>query len=131
MSNSASASSSHLTVMINGLRDQKGQVCLSLFSQAQGFPSRGDQAIESRCVRANEAALGVTFKNLSPGRYAVAAFHDENSDAKLNTGFLGIPKEEFGFSRNPRIGIGAPRFEAAEFLLTSQETKIQIQLKYF
>jgi len=35
------------------------------------------------------------------------------------------------FSQNPQIGTRAPRFEDAAFLLTGQNTQIQVQLKYF
>ena len=131
MSESATASNSNLTVMINGLRNQKGRICLSLFSRSEGFPSKSDRAVASQCIRSNEASRGATFENLNPGSYAIAVFHDANADGKLNTGFLGIPKEGFGFSRNPRIGIGAPRFADAALRLTSQNTQVQIQLKYF
>ncbi len=120
-----------LTVTVSGLRNQKGQVCLSLFAQAQGFPTKSSLAVASRCISADHSPLTLTFNNLNPGNYAVALIHDENRDGKINTGFLGIPKEGFGFSRNPSIGFGAPRFEDAAIALTQQNTKTQIQVKYF
>ncbi len=56
MSSTASAASnSRLTVSVNGLRNQKGAVCFSLFSNAQGFPRQNDRAIASRCVSAGAA----------------------------------------------------------------------------
>lgn len=64
------------------------------------------------------------------GRYAVAVIHDANEDGKLNSGFLGIPKEGFGFSRNPKIRTSAPDFEDTAILLADQSTSIQILLKY-
>lgn len=131
MSSNANASSSSLTVAIDGLRNQNGQVCLSLFSQSEGFPDQIGRAVSVQCIQANEASSSITFENLNPGQYAVALFHDANMDGKLNTGFLGIPREGFGFSRNPQIGTRAPRFEDAALLLTSQSTSIQIQLNYF
>jgi uncharacterized protein (DUF2141 family) len=60
----------------------------------------------------------------------IAVIHDSNNDGKLNTGFLGIPKEGFGFSQNPRIGTRAPRFRDTAFLISGESTKIQIALKY-
>lgn len=127
----ADASGSELTATINGLKSQNGQLCLSLFSQASGFPSRGDRAIASQCIRVSDASPGITFKDLHPGSYAVAVFHDANADGKLNKGFLGIPREGFGFSRNPRIGTSAPRFKDAVFLVLSPDTEIEIEMKYF
>lgn len=120
-----------LTVTVNGLRNQKGQVCLSLFAQAQGFPTNPSLAVASRCVSAESSPLTVTFNNLRSGTYAVAMIHDENRDGKMNTGFLGIPKEGFGFSRNPSVSFSAPSFEDTAISVTQPNTKTQIQVKYF
>jgi uncharacterized protein (DUF2141 family) len=123
------ASDGRLTIEVDGLRNQKGSICFSLFSNEQGFPKRSDRAIATRCVKAT-ASVSTTFDQLAPGTYAVAMIHDANDDGKLNTGFLGIPKEGFGFSRNPRIGTSAPSFQDAAILIGRGSTKIQINLKY-
>lgn len=119
-----------LTVEINGLRNQKGMVCLSLFSGGQGFPNESDRAIASRFVEAKEASVSAIFDQLSPGEYAVAVIHDDNGDGKMNTGIFGIPKEGFGFSRNPKIGMSAPKFEETAVQVSGDDTKIQIDMKY-
>jgi uncharacterized protein (DUF2141 family) len=120
-----------LTVTIEGLKNQEGQVCLSLFSSAQGFPDESDRAVASRCIRAESIPLSVTFSNLSPGNYAVAVIHDANNDGKLNTGFLGIPKEGIGFSQNPRLRFSAPSFEDTSLSISELGIQAQVQLKYF
>jgi uncharacterized protein (DUF2141 family) len=130
MSQSVAASGNRLTVVIDGLKNTKGNVCLSLFSQAEGFPNRADRATALQCVAAGDLADGVTFEGLSPGNYAIAVFHDANTDGKLNTGVFGIPKEGFGFSQNPSIQMRAPRFNEAAFALSNTPAQIQIQLKY-
>lgn len=124
-------SNSNLTVTVSGLRNQKGRVCFSLFADGQGFPSNSDRALESRCVKVVNTLPAVTFKNLSAGSYAVAVFHDEDGDGIFKRGFLGIPKEGFGFSRNPAILTGPPSFKDAAVSVTDQSLQIQIQLKYF
>ena len=45
-------------------------------------------------------AASVKFGDLVPGTYVLVLLHDENENNKLDT-MLGIPKEGFGFSRNP------------------------------
>lgn len=77
-----------------------------------------------------QAELTVMIKDLPPGKYAVSAFHDKNSNKKLDTGFFGIPKEGFGFSKNPSIHFGAPDYEECE-IDTSEKTKFDIVLKHF
>lgn len=124
-------SSSSLTVTINGLKNQRGQVCLSLFSGGRGFPSSSDRAVVARCVKLENAPLTVKFENLKPGSYAIAAFHDANSDGVLNRNLLGIPTEEFGFSQNPTILTGAPKFGDCAVLVAGPQTNINIQMLNF
>ncbi len=75
------------------------------------------------------ATHGLRFTGLPHGTYAVAVIHDENSNAKLDT-FAGIPREGFGFSRNPPIRFGAPRFAAARFAVESDAERQQIGMRY-
>ena len=39
---------------------------------------------------------------LPRGKYGVIAFHDLNGNEKLDTNFMGIPNEPYGFSNNAR-----------------------------
>ncbi|GAA4809529.1 hypothetical protein GCM10023232_00640 [Sphingosinicella ginsenosidimutans] len=82
----------------------------------------------SRTVRAADAG-SVLFRGLPPGDYAVSVIHDENDDGRLNT-FVGIPREGFGFSRNPRIRMGPPRFEECRIAVTGAAMREVIQIKY-
>lgn len=121
---------SSLTVMINGIKKQSGQVCLSLFSSSQGFPSNSSSALQAQCTIVDDKPLAITFRNLKAGSYAVAAIHDVNNDSNLNRNFLGIPTEGIGFSRNPRIVTGPPKFNDSVVLINGSSTSIQIQLQY-
>jgi uncharacterized protein (DUF2141 family) len=64
----------------------------------------------------------VVLKNLKPGNYAFKYFHDENDDEKLNTNFVGMPKEGFGFSNNAKGTFGIPAFEKMIFEVTQSDT---------
>ncbi len=96
----------------------------------KGFPSNGAEAVQNRCVAITAMPLFFTFENLQPGSYAVAILHDANSDDKVNRNFIGIPLEGFGFSRNPIIRTGPPKFNDAVVLVAGPSTNIQIQLNY-
>ncbi|QSJ17380.1 DUF2141 domain-containing protein [Nostoc sp. UHCC 0702] len=129
---SAKASSnSNLTVEIDGFKNQKGQVCTSIFASSQGFPNNRDRVIQRQCTKISERSVKVSFGNLKAGNYAVAVIHDENNDLKLNRNDIGIPTEGFGFSRNPEVTTSPPKFNDAAFLIAGPNTDIQIQLKYF
>ncbi|MEB3281713.1 MAG: DUF2141 domain-containing protein [Lyngbya sp.] len=123
-------SNSDLTVELNGLKNQIGQVCLSLFSSNQGFPDHKENALQSQCVQLGKESPKITFENLIPGNYAVAVFHDANSDQTLNLNSLGIPTEGFGFSRNPTILAGPPQFDDTAVVVATAQNNIQIQLQY-
>ena len=122
---------SQLAVEVDGLRNQQGQVCLSLFATGRGFPSRNTNAVQNQCVAITAIPQLVTFQNLSPGSYAVAVLHDANNDSEFNRNALGIPREGFGFSRNPVIRTGPPEFGDAAILVAGPRTNIQVQLNYF
>jgi len=62
-------------------------------------PTYGDPAEEWR-------RLGGLFPGVAPGRYAVSVFHDENSNGKMDTNFIGIPREGVGASNNAKGHLG-------------------------
>ena len=117
-----------LEIGFAGQRSTKGMMRVCLTADPANFPNCVDDAAAvTRSVSAGAGAL--TIPGLVPGAYAVAVIHDENGNARLDT-FAGIPREGFGFSRNPAIRFGPPRFAAAEFPLTAGAEKQQIRLRY-
>ncbi|PSB01479.1 DUF2141 domain-containing protein [Merismopedia glauca] len=119
-----------LNITIDGLKNQKGQICMSLFASNRGFPSDSRKAVKGKCIKVNGSSIVVNFSNLNPGSYAAAVIHDANSDKNLNRNYLGIPTEGFGFSRNPQIVSGPPKFGDTSFLVVGNSTNIAIQLQY-
>ncbi|MGY4395112.1 uncharacterized protein (DUF2141 family) [Sphingomonas sp. UYAg733] len=117
-----------LHVDIARLRSAKGMLRICLTADPKNFPACLDDArAVTRSVRADAPAI--LFAGLPRGDYAVAVIHDENGNKKLDT-FVGIPREGFGFSRNPAIAFGPPRFSAARFTLTGDSEEQQIRMKY-
>ncbi|HEX7693390.1 MAG TPA: DUF2141 domain-containing protein [Sphingomonas sp.] len=117
-----------LEIDVDGLRSAKGLIRVCLTADPKNFPQCvDDRDAVKRSVPA--AQRTIRFDGLAPGTYAAALIHDENSNAKLDT-LMGIPREGFGFSRNPRIGFGPPRFAAAQFALGGVAEKQQITMRY-
>ena len=46
----------------------------------------------------------------TPNRFAVSAYHDSNTNTRLDKNSFGIPMERYGFSKNPKRGFGPPKF---------------------
>jgi uncharacterized protein (DUF2141 family) len=67
--------------------------------------------------------------DLVPGTYAVALFHDRNSNGFLDKKALGIPKEPYGFSNNASATFGPPSFERAKIVLDGSPVTIEIRLR--
>jgi uncharacterized protein (DUF2141 family) len=119
-----------ITLSFKKLANTNGLIQIALFDRAEGFP--GDHSAAVPYTLELGEAQEIVLKDISSGEYAIAVYHDENSDFKLNTGALGIPKEGFGFSNNPRILFGAPKYKKVKFNLKESESKkIQIKLKHF
>jgi uncharacterized protein (DUF2141 family) len=121
-----------LEVRFKGLKSDKGQVCLTLFTGPKGFPKGGKNSNlkASRCAALTKGGGVVAFNNLPYGVYAIAAIHDSNNDSRLNQNALGLPTEGFGFSNNPPLKFGPASFSDAEFFVAGTKTVAQIQMRY-
>lgn len=117
-----------LHVDVAMLRSGKGMLRLCLTADPKNFPACvGDARAITRSVPAGNPDM--VFAGLPTGNYALAVIHDENGNNKLDT-MLGIPREGFGFSRNPTITFGPPRFAAARFQLDTDANRQQVRMKY-
>jgi len=117
-----------LDVQVANLRSGKGLIRVCLTADPGNFPACVDDAdAVTRSVPAGQRL--VRFDGLAPGQYAVAVIHDENANHRLDT-FAGIPREGFGFSRNPSVGFGPPRFAAARFALAGDAEMQQVRMRY-
>jgi uncharacterized protein (DUF2141 family) len=68
------------------------------------------------------------FKNVPKGTYAIRSYQDINISNELDTNFLGIPEEPFGFSNNPTVLMGPPSFEDASFIV-NKDTMVKLALQ--
>jgi len=117
-----------LEITLLGLRSTRGMVRMCLTPNEARFPNcNSDPVAFSRSIRTADG-LRTSFARLPLGTYALTVFHDENGNGKLDT-FAGIPREGFGFSRNPTIMFGAPRFKQVAFSFTGAAT-ITLRMKY-
>lgn len=119
-----------LTVEVEGLRDDRGKVHASLYASEDGFPTRPEKAIRQVDVEIEGGRARVVFEGIQPGGYAVAAYHDENGDGKLDTGFLGIPSEGLASSNDAKGFMGPPSFEKARVEIGPGENRITVRVSY-
>jgi uncharacterized protein (DUF2141 family) len=117
-------------VEIVGLRSSQGQVLCSLFSSAQGFPGERDRASALARSTISDGRALCAFSGPVPSTYAVALFHDENANGKLDRGFLGIPLEGVGASNDAPARFGPPEFDAASFRFSGGRLDLKITVHY-
>lgn len=118
-----------LTVTLDGLRNDKGVVHLCLTRDTADFLDCKEHAgritHEMRTANAGPVELG----GLAPGKWSLLVLHDENDNGKLDT-MLGIPREGFGFSGNPKIRMGPPKAKKVRFDLPAGESAQRVKVRY-
>ena len=117
-----------LTISIPNLKNQDGEIQIGIYNTAETFP-HVDKQYRVVIIDVSRFSGTYTIKDLPGGEYAVALMHDENKDKILNTGFLGIPKEGYGFSINIRPLLSSPSFKDCKIAL-NRNMKITINLIY-
>ncbi|MCB1144126.1 MAG: DUF2141 domain-containing protein [Leptospiraceae bacterium] len=117
-----------LTVQTAGVRNSIGSINVAVYRSDSDF--KKENFVYSGKIPASGNGI-IQFHNLAPGRYAVAVFHDENENNKLDSNLLGIPKEGYGFSNHATGGItGPPKFSETGFSISGEDIKIDIKLTY-
>lgn len=117
-------------VDIDGFRNEKGQVRCALFSLPADFPKRADKAIAQTKGEILRGRASCEFSGIGPGTYAISAFHDENSNGKLDTNILGIPREGVGASNDAKGHFGPPKFDQASFRFSGGRLDLKVTILY-
>lgn len=125
----AGTAAAQLKVELQDARNDEGLIRVALWDGAKGFPREVTMAKQRRQAKPVRGRVVVEFADLAPGRYAITAIHDENSNGKLDTNLMGIPKERYGFSNGARGKFGPPPFSAAEFSYEGGAKAIGLVLK--
>jgi uncharacterized protein (DUF2141 family) len=81
-------------------------------------------------IKIRDTQARCDFLDIPPGTYALAVIHDENMNGKLDTNWLGVPREGYGFSNDVKGLLSAPEFSAASFQYDGQNLELTISLHY-
>jgi uncharacterized protein (DUF2141 family) len=121
------AAASDLTLDIAS-RGMGGSIAVAVYRDAASF-RRGEGPVASRIVPRTGPVTAVVLTGLTPGRYAVAAFHDTDGNGDLTLWPIGLPREAYGFSNNARGRFGPPPFEAAAIDLPAAGARSALALR--
>ena len=126
---SALADNGQLLVEVVGIRDSSGTIRAALYNDPDSF-RKEERALMRIAQPAKAGNATLVFRDVPPGRYAIAAYHDENDDGKLNLRFGMFPTEGYALSNNPKV-VGPPRFADSAFDFTGREnTPLPLNLAY-
>ncbi len=124
----AAADGGSVSIEVDGLRSDRGEVRGALYASRDGWAEEGRQiATCAAPVRGHTATC--VLEDVPPGQYAFAFLHDEDDDGQLDRNFIGIPDEGFGFSNDARPGLGAPSFESARFTHDGPATDLVVHAR--
>ena len=124
------ATGGDVSITVTEMRNAKGTVLACMTSDPERFPKcRGDADAYMVKVPAGKAAH-LTFKDVKPGRYAIALLHDENGNGKADRALGMMPKEGFGFSRDAPVKMAPPKFGDAAFDYSGKATSLTIRMRY-
>jgi uncharacterized protein (DUF2141 family) len=119
-----------LKINISGIRNSSGTIRLAFYTTSESFDKEEPMfiKIEPKTKLAN-GALSISYPNLKPGVYGIAILDDENSNQKMDYGWV-LPKEGFGFSDYYHAGMSRPKFENFDFILKNENKTVDIKLRY-
>lgn len=120
---------SSILLEIDGLRSNKGQIMACMTANPKTFPDcQKDPNARHFTVPAHNGET-VQFKDVPQGRYAIALFHDENGNGRMDK-MMMLPKEGFGFSRDAPLQFGPPKFGAAAIQVGPAQLRTAIKVRY-
>jgi len=119
-----------LSVRLMDLRDDRGRAGCLLFASEKGFPKDPGAALQKVWCAITHGEATCRFDPTRAGVYAVACFHDENGNGKLDTGLFGIPQEGTAASNDAKGTMGPPKFNDAKFSFPGSDMQLRLHVRY-
>lgn len=115
-----------LKIVVKNVKGDNGMVLLALYNSADQFMKKEIMTLQ---VKPTDGEAVAEFKAVALGVYAISVMHDTNGNKELDSNFMGMPKEGFGFSNDAMGMFGPPDFKKASFEHTGKK-EVVIKLKY-
>ena len=87
------------------------------------------EPIFAKSEKIKNGVSSIIFEDVPAGTYAIICFHDENDNGELDTNWLGVPTEKFGFSNNKMGMFGPPKYKDCLISLDKEQTTVWIEMK--
>jgi uncharacterized protein (DUF2141 family) len=114
----------------------------TLVIRAEGVQSAQSMVYAGICDRSFEEAtcpykdrkpakpgvVDLRVRNVKPGAYSIAVFHDTSDNGKLDRSLIGLPNEPYSFS-NDMGRRGPPDYEVARIVVREPSTTVVIPIR--
>ena len=126
----AAADSAVGTLVVNvvGVGEHSGTIVALLFNHVDGFPAKVAKACQRASTKVTGSVVTLRFAEVPLGTYAVTVYHDVNDNHKLDTNWIGIPKEPVAISNNAKGRLGPPKWKDASFELREATQELTVNL---
>lgn len=119
-----------LFVNVDKVRSSQGLIAVTLYTddRRKFLAKRGSLYVGRVPARAGRTRVCIHVPR--PGTYALAVYHDADSDRGFDRTGLGLPDEGFGFSNNPPTFLGLPNFNKVRIQVPRTNLSTTIRLHY-
>ena len=107
-----------ISIDVHEVPASKGKISVAVYNSEEGF-LKFDKVYKCDSIAAQKGITQLSIKDLPEGEYALAIFYDENGNDKLDTNWLGIPKEKVAFSNAKMKPFGPPKYKECSFRVKS------------
>lgn len=124
----ADKNSATVKLRVSNIQSQVGKLYVSVYDSKDTF--LGDTKVIEQVVGLEgmeEGTLAIELK-LPYGSYAISVHHDNNANGKMDSNFIGIPKEPVGLSNGHVPRFGPPKFSKAVIEISQPLQEEQIAL---
>ena len=111
---------------VDGLGKVEGELRIAMFNSQESYTK---EPVYTVVLPVDSTTVFWQVDELPFGNYAIAVYHDKNTNGKLDTNVLGIPKERYGFSNNARGRFGPASWNDSFFSFTADIREHKISIK--
>lgn len=124
----AAPATASLTIHVGNVLPSGGTLRLGVYTAAL-YPDDDSKPVASADVPAVSPETTIVLHNIPPGVYAIQTFQDVNSNNKMDTSWLGLPLEPFGFSDDATPFLSKPSFDDVKFTLVAGDNVQTLHLQ--
>ncbi|WP_411993400.1 DUF2141 domain-containing protein [Agarivorans sp. DSG3-1] len=117
----------HIDIL--GIKAGKGQIVVSVWDSEDSYLKTPFIIKTNAASNIRNNQLRFTFSGSLPEECAISVYYDENANGKLDTNWLGIPREAVGISNNVKGRFGPPKYNDGMITLSGNEQIFKIYLE--